>query len=142
MNKKLIAFGIVSIFLMMGLTTVSASSGTGDIGAVVAYKKIIIKDATVYCKDISGDTHDMPYTEYEPGCHAYVAYDVPEGKCEITVSKEGFKTTTIDAEVIAGGFREYLIVIEKKSKSVHPAFLRLLDLLPNAFPLLRLLLKL
>jgi len=124
---------------------------TGDIGAVVFYKKIsttddlpvycIITDAAVYCVDINGDTHDMEYVEYEPEFYAYVAYGVPAGPCEITASKEGFDSETVSAEVIAGGSSVYRIEMEKGSKS-HPVFLRLLDLFLNAFPILRLLLKL
>jgi hypothetical protein len=96
-----------------------------------------ITDATVFCKDINGDTHDMEYVEYTPEKYFYIAYEVPAGPCEITASKQGYGTETISGQVVAYGFTAYKIEMEKDGEK-HRVFLRLLDILPT----LRLLLKL
>jgi len=123
---------------------------TGDIGAVVFNITIgetntipvinFITDATVSCKDINGATHDMEYVEYTPEKYFYVAYDVLAGGCEITAFKDGFQTKTISAEVIPDDFTAYRIEVEKGGEK-HRVFLRLLDLFPNAFPILQTLLQ-
>lgn len=125
---------------------------TGDIGAVVFNRSIpetstnkpvinFITDATVTCKDINGNTYDMEYVEYSPEEYFYIAYEVPAGPCDITASKHGYDTETISGEVVADEFMAYRIEMEKGGEK-HRVFLRLLDLFPNTFPVLRILLKL
>jgi hypothetical protein len=124
---------------------------TGDIGAFVFNRTIVedsskplcdfITDATVTCKDINGNTYDMEYVEYSPEKYFYVAYDVPTGPCDITASKHGYATKIISGEVVTDEFMAYRIEMEKGGEK-HRVFLRLLDLFPNAFPVLRILLKL
>jgi hypothetical protein len=119
----------------------------GDIGAVVFNITItethsipvnqFITDATVSCKDMNGDTHNMEYVEYSPEKYYYVAYEVPAGPCEITASKQGYDTETISGVVVADGFTAYRIELEEGGEK-HRVFLMLLDI----FPSLRLLLKL
>lgn len=123
----------------------------GDIGAFVITIKIseistvpyiqLITDANVVCEDINGDIHEMEYVEHSPDKFFYIAYDVPAGPCYITASKQGFSTKTISAQVVPDGFKIYRIEL-KENPTTRPVILRMLDLLPNAFLISRLLFKL
>jgi len=124
---------------------------TGDIGAIVFNITIggtssnpvinFITDANVLCKDINGDTYEMEYVEYSPEKYFYVAYDVPAGPCDITASKQGYDTASISGEVVVDEFRAYRIELDKDRKT-RPLIPRLLDLFPNIFLILKILLKL
>ena len=103
---------------------------TNGIGAFVFYteiyethveeRRISITDATVICQDINGNIHEMLYEEIEPGFYLYVAYNITEGKCKITASKQGFSSKTIDAFVYLDGLSKYDIELDKNpiSRSV------------------------
>lgn len=122
---------------------------TGSIGAVVFYeqlgktsndpKYVFITDATVFCIDINGDTHEMVYEEIHPEFYAYVAAEVPVGECEITASKEGFSSETISTNVMSGHFELYRIELDKHPIS-RSVFVRLFENVLRAFPILYLLL--
>ena len=144
--KKILVIGIIGLFLVLGVSTVSADE-TGAVGAVVVYDKNILMDCNVTFTDINSETHEMPYQEIDPGNpdegHAYIARDVPAGSGSIKVFKEGFKTQTNDEVVIfEGEYIEYLFNMEKIVKTVSLILSRFCELFLNAFPILMLLLKL
>lgn len=115
---------------------------TGGIGAFVFYtdivetddteRRISITDATVICTDINGNIHEMLYEEIEPGFYLYVAYNITEGKCKITASKQGFISKTIDAFVYLEGLSKYDIELEENPIS-RSAFERLIPFFNDSF---------
>ena len=169
MKKKISAILIAGLIVAVVFSTISASATvinkeqeentflpgnmgeTGGIGAFVFQIKpseastipLIkeIRDATVICTDINGETHNMEYVEFEPDFYAYIAYDVPVGNCDITASKDGYKSSTISAEVNPEDIQIYKIELKENLKSRTILF-RLFNRLPNAFPILKLLLRL
>ena len=155
-KKEILAIFIVGLLVATTIGAISVSASlikkqdelpilpagfgeTGDVGAFVFYDQfgktdkepriVPITDATVYCKDINGVTHEMFYEEIEPGFYAFVASEVPVGECQITASKDGYSTETINA-IVFGGFDIYLIELDQTPISRFgfiPLFERLLQ---------------
>lgn len=167
MKKGLFAIIIAGLFIATVFSTISASASiaevkdeieplgmdTGDIGVFVFNERprlfsslpriIPITDATVTLIDSSGGTHEMVYELVEPehDFYAYMARDVPAGPCEITATKSGYDSGTINENVHPGGDEIYKLKMEKNplARSFPTG---LLDILIDAFPILRVLLRL
>ena len=69
-----------------------------------------------------------------------IAYDIPEGMCDITASKSGFDSATISVMVLPGGLDIHKLKMDKNSLS-RSVYLRLIDLFPNLAPILKFLLS-
>ena len=95
----------------------------GDVAAFVFYEQfgkcdkepriVVIDDAIVTCKDINGEVHEMTYQELVPGIYGYFVSDIPTGNCEISATKDGYSTETIDAIVFPEGFDIYRIELDE-----------------------------
>jgi len=157
MNKKLIAIFVACIFLATMFGAISASAKTvfknqdvspntvediGGIGAFVFYEKprlfsplpriIPVEGATVTCIDSEGETHEMQYTEVEPDFWAYMVYDLPLGPCQITATKSGFGSGTVDGHIVTNGEDIYKIRLDK-DPNARPVIAKLSMLFPNLF---------
>jgi len=163
MKKKMLAILLAGLMTILGSLSVSAANiekekatnpvmplgaDTGGIGVVVFYEQItetddiptivFITDATVTCVDLSGETHEMSYIEFEPDFYAYIVDGIPIGSCEITASKGGFGTVTDTFYVPTETIDIYKLKMDKDPAS-RPILFRLLDIFPNGLSILRLL---
>lgn len=112
---------------------------TEELKVLVYYKQQKVKDATVKATDSAGIEISIPW-DIAVGAYRtkLPAFDDRVTNYEVTVSAEGYKDP--DSQTVPmslGEPMEMLFSLEKKSRSAYPALLKLLDLLPNAFPLLR-----
>lgn len=158
MNKKIIAIGIISMFLLTGLTTVSAveietkNGGDSWIKITKPTDGSAVRLPLVIESEGSDDIGEVRYGFYIRGAWTWGrARKNPPYRLIWTTNSlspgEEFKIHASGYEVDENGGRHNIADTEitlsvKKSRSVHLAFPRLLDLFPNVFPILRLLLKL
>ena len=157
-KKKILAILMVGVFVatVFGTLSVSADINTKQVYkpyfpvgynttggvAVKVYdidiidsddipREIVIDDATVTCTDQIGTTHVLTYEEIEPGFFFYVGYDIPVGQCEITASKDGFSSKTINGQIRPEVLQRYEIELEETPKSrfiyEHPILTRILQ---------------
>ena len=150
MNKKIIAIFVIGCFLLTGLTTASAtqvettdlktnSTATADLTVYIMLGIAFVSYATVtaYNKD-TGESYDV---EAIPMIPEYQVEGIPVGDYTITATHNNLKTKSKDVTLKEGHNTVYIFTFFN-SKSAQPAFFRLINLFPNAFILLRLLLKL
>jgi hypothetical protein len=157
-KKKILAILMVGLFVATVLGTLSVSAemntkqlnkpyfptGYNNTGGVAVKvfdidiidtddipRTIIIEDATVTCTDHMGTIHQLSYEEIIPDIFLYVAYDIPAGQCEITASKEGFSSKTINGQIFPEIIERYEIELEETPKprfaSYHPLLLRIIQ---------------
>ena len=109
----------------------------GDIAAFVFYEQygktdndpriVVVEDAIVTCMDINGEVHEMTFQELVPGVFGYFVADIPAGNCEISATKDGYSTETLDAMVFSEGFEIYRIELDE---TPNPHFEKFLDFGP------------
>jgi hypothetical protein len=135
--------------LVFNKTSPLGFEDNGDVAAFIFYEQlgkndqepriVVIEDATVSCKDINGEAHEMTYQELEPGLFGYFATDIPAGNCQISASKDGYSTETIDAIVFTYGYDIYRIELDEIPDS-HFAHHGFFGSLLKIFPILKFLL--
>ena len=123
------AFGSISVGATMLNNTINSQTSplgfddNGDVAAFVFYEQygktdndpriVTVEDAIVTCKDINGEVHEMTFQELVPGVFGYFVTDIPAGNCEISATKDGYSTETIDAIVFSEGFEIYRIELDE-----------------------------
>jgi hypothetical protein len=139
-KKKMLAYLMVGFLVATALGSMTVSATTidnhvfsqtsplgfddnGDIAVFVFYEQygktdkepriVVIEDAIVTCEDINGMVHEMTYQELEQGVFGYFVADIPAGDCELSATKDGYSTETIDAIVFSDSFDIYRIELDE-----------------------------
>ena len=164
MKKKIIVIGIVSMFLLVAFSTVSAGEtkvnneeswirittptegsefklpliieleGSDDIVWVVYSLSWCYEDGTVWWSE----SHSTWESDDAPNFRVEVTWTIKElheGQ-KIIISANGYKKTN-GGHLLAAETEINVTYSGKKSRSAHPMLLRFSDMFPNAFPLLR-----